>query len=332
MDEIGRIAVIGAGMAGLSCALALAGHRADVVVYDKGRRPGGRIATRRADGLAFDHGAQYATARTEGFRRLLAELQEAGAAAPWPAAGEARWVGVPGMSAIPGRLAAALPAPVLARRHVAHLHASPEGWRVRHLDAAAARPGAVGDAGGDLSEPFDAVLLALPAPQAEPLLRALGHRFADDLAGVAMAPCWALMAAFAGPSDAPDIARPAAGPLGWVARGNSRPGRAGGPECWVAHARPDWSRAHLERPAEEVSGLLLDAFRGQTGARAAPLHAAAHRWRHALTETPLGRPCLWDAAARIGVCGDWCLDARVEAARESGIALAEAVREGAAHG
>ena len=52
-----RVAVIGAGVAGLSCARDLAAAGVEVVVHDKGRRVGGRTSTRRHDGLAFDHGA-----------------------------------------------------------------------------------------------------------------------------------------------------------------------------------------------------------------------------------------------------------------------------------
>ena len=60
------IAVIGAGLAGLSCAQALlqAGHT--VHVFDKSRGPSGRMSTRRAEDdngpWQCDHGAQYFTA------------------------------------------------------------------------------------------------------------------------------------------------------------------------------------------------------------------------------------------------------------------------------
>ena len=65
-------------------------------------------------------------------------------------------------------------------------------------------------------------------------------------------------------------------------------------------------------------------FRTVTGA-AAPNTLLAHRWRHALVETAIGQPGLWDPATRIGVCGDWCLGGRVEAAYVSGIGLARSV-------
>jgi renalase len=60
----------------------------------------------------------------------------------------------------------------------------------------------------------------------------------------------------------------------------------------------------------------------------APAYLSAHRWRYALVERPLGEPCLWDEALRLGLCGDWCLGPRVEAAWMSGRALAAALANG----
>ena len=69
-----QIGIIGAGMAGLSCARQLAHSGLRPVIFDKGRGIGGRLATRRTpDGLTFDHGAQYLTARGNGFRSLIAQ-------------------------------------------------------------------------------------------------------------------------------------------------------------------------------------------------------------------------------------------------------------------
>ena len=51
----------------------------------------------------------------------------------------------------------------------------------------------------------------------------------------------------------------------------------------------------------------------------------AHRWRYALVEQAAGLPCLWDGAALLGACGDWCLGGRVEAAFDSGRALAACI-------
>ncbi len=318
---------MGAGIAGLACASALLDAGQRVTVFDKGRRPGGRIATRRLDGSSFNHGAQYATAKGPGFQALLAQLQQAGSVAPWPEAsrGAVAWVGVPGMSAVTGAMAERITGAggeILTERHVSWLHR--EG-RLRHVPAAEARPGSTIDAGGDLSEPFDAVLLAVPAPQAMVLLETISHAFSSRLDAVRMAPCWAVMATFADPVLAADTLRPADHKLSWIARENSRPSRATLPDAWTLHASAAWSRAHLEDSPSDVAQALLGDFQALTGSSEPPLSIAAHRWRYAQVETPLGEPCLWDASTRIGLCGDWCDGPRIEAAYDSGVALARAV-------
>ena len=98
------IGIVGAGIAGLSCAerLQAAGHA--VRVFDKGRGAGGRMATRRvalpSGDVAFDHGAQYFTARDPHFATMVAEWHASGVVAPWPSAGDDAWVGTPGMNAV----------------------------------------------------------------------------------------------------------------------------------------------------------------------------------------------------------------------------------------
>ena len=59
MNKLPHIAVIGAGIAGLSCATQLQEAGLKVSVFDKSRGPGGRMSTRRGDDWQCDHGAQY---------------------------------------------------------------------------------------------------------------------------------------------------------------------------------------------------------------------------------------------------------------------------------
>ena len=115
----GRVAVIGAGLAGLAAAHGFVRAGASVTVFEKARAPGGRISTRRADALAFDHGAQYFTCRDPRFAEILEPLRRGGVVAPWPGRIRSlrrgrvsplreeteRLVGVPGMSALSRALA-----------------------------------------------------------------------------------------------------------------------------------------------------------------------------------------------------------------------------------
>lgn len=288
-------------MAGLTAARALAALGAAVTLFDKGRKPGGRVATRRGD-FTFNHGCQFATARDPGFRAALA-----GAGAEiWPAAGAHKFVGVPDMAALCEGLAAGLDVRLGAQ--VTGLARGAAGWRLGLADGTTAD--------------FVTVVLAVPAPQAAVLLGAAGHGFGARLAPVHLAPCWALMLGFDHDVAGPDVLRLEDGPVAWLAREGSRLGYRGSGVAYTVHASAAWSTAHLEDSAEVVAPALLGAFAAATGIAAAPVFARAHRWRYALADRVLGEASLWDAGARLGVCGDWCLDGRLEAAYLSGKDLA----------
>lgn len=303
-----RVVIVGAGMSGAACARALADRGLAVELFDKGRSVGGRLAQRRIDGLVFDHGAQYLSARDPRLTRLAERWRAASLVADWPAAssacGDPVLVGTPAMNAPVKALLADLP--VRTSAHVTRLERNDAGWSVRLAD-------------GTVASRFDLLVLAIPEPQAASLLgRSLGP--------VTMAPCWSALVA---PARSLGLERPVHrlddDTLAWIARNDTKPGR-GGAETWTLHATPSWSLRHLEEPGEIVAGRLLARLAAITGVELPPMrHLTAHRWRYALVERPLGRPCIWEPAARLGLCGDWCLGGRVEAAYLSGLALAEAI-------
>jgi renalase len=78
-----RVAVIGAGIAGLAAAQRLKRSGAVVTLFEKSREVGGRMATRRIDDLQFDHGAQYFTATGDGFDALVEQWRTAGHVTEW---------------------------------------------------------------------------------------------------------------------------------------------------------------------------------------------------------------------------------------------------------
>lgn len=75
-----RIGIVGAGMAGLSCARGLRRKDHDTVSFDKSLGPGGRMSTRRIDTplgqTAFNHGAQYFTVRNPAFVTQVVDWAE----------------------------------------------------------------------------------------------------------------------------------------------------------------------------------------------------------------------------------------------------------------
>lgn len=309
----GTVAIIGAGLAGAFCARALtdAGHK--VSVFEKSGGTGGRLSTRRGEAGAFDHGAQYVTARGATMRALLARLADAGAIAHWTPRGKDRrgdwYVGLPGMSGAVKPLFAGLD--VRLRTPVDSLALEADG-----------RVGVI--TGEGTRHFFDRVIVTAPAPQAHALTGHLDARF-DALRTIAYAPCWAAMVAFDRPvPELPDLLRGEDdAPLAFMVRNGSKPGRAG--ETFVVHAGGAWSANNLERSAPPVLSELVAALSEKAGRPLEPAHAAAHRWRYARVDAPLGVPWLASACGRIAVCGDGMLGGRAEAAVDSASALVTSI-------
>jgi predicted NAD/FAD-dependent oxidoreductase len=311
------IAVVGAGISGLACARALHSAGWPVTLFDKSRGPGGRMSTRRGEGWQCDHGARHFTAESARFRAEVEHWQAAGVAARWqprilgddPDASRPRFVGTPRMTSPARHLADGLDLRLaFTLRHLAH---DADGWQLSSLEH------------GPLPARFAGLILAVPAPQAVPLLAEVAPAEAGLARQVAMAPCWTLMLRYEHALKLPfDVARPAAGPLAWVAREASKPGR---PEAgtWLLQATPEWSAAHLEDAPDDVAAALVAAFR----ALGAPAPAAwsAHRWRYADTRSATAGACIWSAERRLGLCGDWLNGGGVEGAWLSGMALADAI-------
>jgi predicted NAD/FAD-dependent oxidoreductase len=180
---------------------------------------------------------------------------------------------------------------------------------------------------GEVVAVSDAVIVTVPPAQAVPLLAAT-PRLAEQVAGVVMRPCWAVLLGFEEPLAVGfDGAFVNVGPLAWVARNSSKPGRQGG-EAWVLHATAVWSEQNLECDVAQVIARLRDEFAKRCVGTELPAVtlAEAHRWRYAQPDTPLDAPCLYEGDRRIGVAGDWCGGPRIEGAFLSGLALADLFR------
>lgn len=336
--RIGRVAVIGAGLAGAVCAHELSLSGWHVQVFDKSRGAGGRLATRRAtwlDGLGqprtskLDHGAPGFAATTPAFRAFTETACRSGWLAAWspapapgtPATGP-MYVPVPDMPRLCRELLAGID--FCWDTPIDDLQRQADGWCLRSRGEA--QPGA-----------FDAVVLAMPAAQAATLLAAQAPAWAQRAAQALMQPGWTLMGVAEAPRGASPwgIARPSHPVIELLFRNEQRPGRerSSAEAHWVAHARADWSREQLEQPGDWVQDKLQAAVAECLGEPVRWRHAVVHRWRYAQTGLPLAAPddsFWWDAAAGLGVCGDFLGGLGVEGAWQSASALAGVMHGNAA--
>jgi renalase len=349
-----NIAIIGAGIAGITAARTLvqAGHH--VLVFEKSRGAGGRMSTRESAFGTFDHGAQYFTVRDP---RVSLALQHVPGTTdicrPWSANAvrvldplghvfeaaratkEAHFVAKPGMNALVRHWAAPLGDAIRYTTEVNRLERGAKGlWTVHAATDSAGR--AVSHA----HKGFDHVLLAIPSVQAANLLKASGKvaanaQWLQAMDDVVVAPCLTLMLAFPNATQ-PNLhigpqwnaARSIHHRIAWLSRESSKPGR-GKVERWTVQASAAWSDEHITDSEARVTAKLLRAFSELTGIRAEPAHAQLHRWLYAKTTQPLGVSHQYNPANGLGTCGDWHLGHRVEDAFVSGLELALAVCQSA---
>nr|WP_147301530.1 FAD-dependent oxidoreductase [Kushneria indalinina] len=329
MDFLHNIAVIGAGMAGLAAARVLQQAGKNVQIFDKGRRPGGRMSSRcNAHGL-FDLGAQYFTVRDPDFARLIQSFEQQDVVTRWPqvmasqSGGQwqtqrpehPRYAGMPSMAVLPEALAESLE--IRQQVRITSMTRARSKWVLK-------------DQNGRCWSGFDHVIVAIPAPQAAELLGDVASRFSlPD-----MSSCWSTWVCLEAPLNMPAGIDTWHGAfledspvLRWAARQQTRPGQPDGERLSLL-SRDDWSDRHLEGDSARVADEMVHAFQ-QAYPEALPAIEAqgAHRWRYAQPRRPADDNAGYviDMPEGLSLCGDGYIDGRVEAAWLSGTRLARAI-------
>lgn len=285
-------------------------------VVDRGRKPGGRMSSRTINGRVVDLGASYFTAQPgTPFGDVVAGWLNRGLARPWTdTVGVAGADGIQRLSSGPMRYAApaGLKSLVMDLARGVDIH---QGVTVEHVAA-----GAVDN------EPYDAVVLAMPDPQARRLLEvgsALHNALNDGLGwepSIAVVLEWAARdwqsfhTAFV--NDVAEISS--------IADDGDR--RGDGAPVLVAHTTAALARQHLDDPDGAIP-LVTDAVRRVLALADAPVRSFTHRWTFARPATQHAEPFV--LSDRIGVCGDaWGERSSVATAWASGDALGRAIAAG----
>ncbi|MBU3679760.1 MAG: FAD-binding protein [Candidatus Kapabacteria bacterium] len=307
--------VIGAGICGLTAARILKDAGYNVVVVDKGRGIGGRMATRRTGDAVFDHGAQFVTARTEWFNAVLAECQRNDHADIWYGGTEddthTRWRGTHGMTSIPKHLSEGLD--VRTSTQVTSVSFRDALWHVECSEGHAFTA--------------NACILTAPVPQALTLLDAGGVALSIDdrraLENLTYERCFAVMATLAHPLSV-HLERPLApaapSPIALISD-NYAKGISPVP-CLTIHSTPEFALHYWENDRAETLTMLVAATHDVL--QCDIIDASIHGWKFSRPERQHSAPCLAPAdLPGLVVAGDAFGGPRIEGAALSGKAAAD---------
>ncbi|PZO43310.1 MAG: amine oxidase [Pseudanabaena frigida] len=331
------VIVIGAGMAGLTCAQQLKQAGIDVTIVEKSAGVGGRMATRRLQGTWVDHGAQLLSVKSDGFGRFIRKLQEKGIVHEWtrnvyqlsasgllPPEADARhprYCCSLGMTAIAKYLANEIP--IINNTRIIGVSHNDTKWQLVN----------------DRQEVLEtsAIISTIPAPQFLPLFEevlTLAPSFLQAVQSVKFAPSVTIMAGYNTSHSVPlewQAIKCVNDPiLDWISYDSSKhPDKATQP-VFVYQSSAEFAKQSMEEPDLEIAGKPLLNQVGRLLAKwlSSPEWWQVHRWRYALAEESLGVSCLSTAIPLALVCaGDWCAGKNIEAAYHSGVAAAESAIE-----
>ena len=308
------VLVVGGGIAGIAVARVVQGAGLPVVVQDRGRRLGGRMASRTTEGRPVDIGASYFTASDPAFAAVVEDWQRRGLAREWTdtfavygdaekssASGPMRWAAPHGLRSLIEDLASGLDV-----RTASTVERVGPGLTVQ-------------------GQSYAAIALAMPDPQARRLLdpayaaaaAALTDPYEPVLALTAIWPerSWSdFDGAFVNGDPV----------LGWVADDGRR--RGDDAPVLVGHSTGDFAATHLEDPAA-AQPAMVEALRSRLEIPTAAAYANVHRWSFARPTKQRDDPYFLGEEG-LGVCGDgWHGKSRVEGAYLSGRALGRAIAE-----
>jgi len=308
-----RVVVVGAGIAGLMAAQSLSNSGHDVIIVDKGRSPGGRLATRRIDDATLDHGAQFFTVRDSLFESHVLEWIASGVVTEWCRGfdttaqnndGYPRYRGVRGMTDIAKHLAQGLDVRCNTLAFSIARGATSK-WQLKIDD------GSVLDA--------DAIIVTCPLPQAYALLVTADIELPESMLRTEYDRTICLLAVLDRPSA---VTKPGGlqnpdETFSFIAD-NAIKGISSA-VALTMHANPQFSLEHWDTSTDDVQRLLLERAGPWIG-DATVITSQIKKWRLA---TPL---TIWPerywANDMIVLAGDAFGGPKIEGAALSGLSAA----------
>ena len=317
------IAIIGAGLSGLTVFHKLR-NAADITIFEKSTKVGGRISVRVSRNFEFDHGAQFFTAKDKNFRSFLKPFIDCEVVKQWNARFaeingsqiefQSKWgsefphyIGTPAMNSFLDSLSHN--AQLIFETKVEGIKPHDDLWELYDNDHKSLGC-------------YDWVISAVPAPQTNEIFPRV-FDFWDTLSEIKMSSCFSLMLGFGEPIELGfDAAIVKNSDISWISLNSSKPDRMGNPSVLV-HSSNEWADQNIDMEPKKASDHLLDTLSNTIDL---PFETLAFKniklWRYANVTKQKNDRVFLDIENKLGACGDWCIQGRVEAAFQSGEKIA----------
>ena len=310
--------ILGSGIAGLAAAMLAKKDGKSVLVIDKGQQLGGRVTTRQKDGLTFNHGAQFFTAKGAEFAELLDKARSSGCITDWQISPtKIVQIGNPSMISLPKFMARGI-----------DLCQNVEIIRISYQDSHIAFFG-----NDDLIALGRQAIVTAPAAQSAVLLNSICPELAATAQLTTYDPCWTVMLKLEKDKRFHEEVCQSEYPLRDEGSGIA----LAVPECIRAtkgYVKPDvitpaltiqasgeWSQQHLTEDPQTVITNLCNLWAGISGHPLPTiLSATSHRWLYAkVTKVADLNAPRQSSDGKLAIAGDWLTGPRIEQAFESGL-------------
>ena len=318
-----KVAVIGAGISGLALANKLNKYF-EVVVFEKSRGYGGRVATRRAGEFIFDHGAQFFKVKTDEFREYIKPMIDKGIVDIWKARfveidngkitnnriwgdDPSNYVGTPSMNSIGKYMADGLD--VRLSEKVANVA---QGTKWELYD----------EAGANIGE-FDWVVSAIPPKQVIEMIPDVINLY-SKISSYEMLACYSLMLGYEEKMDIGfDAALIKGVDISWLSVNSSKlPGANN--TTFLIHSTNKWASQNIDRDRDWVKGYLCNELSNLVPIKTESAnYIGLQGWRYANIKKQNNIEFFLDKDNKFGLCGDWFVQGRIEAAYLSGSHLGD---------
>ncbi len=321
-----KVAVIGAGISGLTLANKLKNHF-EVVVFEKSRGFGGRVATRRSDDYIFDHGAQFFKAKTEEFKEYIRPMIDQNVIEIWKARfveidnskiinnrtwndDPSNYVGTPSMNAIGKFMADGLD--IRLSEKVANVSKSSK-WSLYN------------EANEDLGQ-FDWLISAIPPKQIMDIIPDVINLY-PGIGKHEMLACFSLMLGYKEKIDVGfDAALIKGSDISWLSVNSSKPLRSNN-YTFLVHSTNKWASLNIDKDRDWVKNYLCNELSSIIPINTEiASYVGLQGWRYANIKKQSGNTeFFFNKDDKFGLCGDWFIQGRIEAAFLSGSHLADQI-------